>query len=317
MDKNNNPDINENPDIKMEEDKKDLYASKSVNTDKKPVENPLDKDFENKKVISNEVSDDKITGHSLLEDSEDKYAVAYEKDPKNNEKIESYNKRVEKSASMRPDNIDKKTYSSAVKNDAKKVDLYSEDKANREHDRNKNNYHTNPNYIYDEDGKDYYPKAFYAGFWKRFIAFMIDSIIASFLSKILVDGAYAIGGFQTEDKIYTIATTIVFLLYFFIMTLVTNGQTLGKMIMRLRVVRIDGEKLDFMTTLTREVAGRYIHTIGILSLLYIITAFTERKQNLSDMFADTSVIDLSKQETYVIGMEDNIGYREKFVESAI
>ena len=222
-------------------------------------------------------------------------------------KRESYEKRVEISAASRENKKDTNL------NDTKE-DLYSADKTRKDYSRYKKNDMQDPHYIIDEHGKDYYPKSFYAGFWKRLIAFSIDSLIAGFLGKIIVDGVYNLASIQTEDYIYNIAVTVVMLLYFTIMTLANNGQTLGKMLMRLRVVRIDGEKLNFSTVFTREFVGRYIHTVSILKILYILTAFTERKQNLSDMFADTSVIDLSKVEAYEVGADDiSRGYNKKVI----
>lgn len=120
-----------------------------------------------------------------------------------------------------------------------------------------------------------------------------------------MDSILAITGINPSLKIYGILSTLIFLSYFTISTYLTDGQSLGKMMFSLKVVKLDGSKLDLTTVIMREFVGRFIHTYGILAILYILTAFTEKKQNLSDLFADTSVISLSKENAYNIGKSKN------------
>lgn len=141
----------------------------------------------------------------------------------------------------------------------------------------------------------------FAGFWIRFFSFIVDGIVAQFLNMIIVDFALGLTGVRFGTIQYNVATTVVFLLYFTLMTYFNNGQTIGKMIFGLQVVKVDGTKLDFLTVFIRETVGRYIHTFGPLFILYIITAFTEKKQNLSDMLADTSVVSVAKMESFERG----------------
>lgn len=141
----------------------------------------------------------------------------------------------------------------------------------------------------------------FAGFWIRFFSFLVDGLIVSFLNSIIVDFLLGIAGISMDTISYKVATTLVFLLYFTLMTYFNDGQTVGKMIFGLQVVRVDGKKLDFLTVLIRETVGRYIHNFGPLALLYVITAFTEKKQNLSDMLADTSVVSLARIESFERG----------------
>ncbi len=159
-------------------------------------------------------------------------------------------------------------------------------------------------YYENELGKDIYPKDLYAGFFRRMFSFIIDSIIGGAISSIIIDGLFSFTSLGVSNTVYTLAKTLIVLLYFTISTYLTKGQTLGKMMFGLKVVSLDGKDLSLGQVITREFFGRYIHTYGILFLLYILTAFTERKQNLSDLFADTSVLDLSKARAYEIGQLD-------------
>lgn len=161
-------------------------------------------------------------------------------------------------------------------------------------------------YSVEEIENEYYPRIFYAGFFIRLFSFLVDSLVASLIVKILLDSTLALTRITPSLKVYGILSTLIFLLYFTISTYLTGGQTLGKMIFGLKVVRLDGEKLDLITVIMREFVGRFIHSYGILAILYVLTAFTEKKQNLSDLFADTSVISLSKAQAYNIGKTQTI-----------
>jgi uncharacterized RDD family membrane protein YckC len=89
----------------------------------------------------------------------------------------------------------------------------------------------------------------------------------------------------------TIATTIVFYAYFILMTKYFR-QTLGKMVFGLRVVDLAEERLSWKTVLFREGIGRYIAGVfaPITFVVYLVAAFTKKKQGVHDLFADTSVV---------------------------
>lgn len=150
----------------------------------------------------------------------------------------------------------------------------------------------------ESETKSVYPKELMAGFWTRLVAFTLDSLIAGALARILVDGVLNLIGAEISQNLYLPLKTLVFVLYFTLTNLATGGQTLGKMILGLRVVRLDGGNLKKSDILIREFIGRFIHNFSSLGVLYVITAFTKYKQNISDYFADTSVISLDKLALY-------------------
>ena len=81
---------------------------------------------------------------------------------------------------------------------------------------------------------------------------------------------------------------IVTILYFVIISLVTKGQTLGKMIVGIRVVSLTSDKLDIGQILIREIAGRLIQ--NTIMILYLLPIFTPKNQSLIDFFVDTAVV---------------------------
>lgn len=133
-----------------------------------------------------------------------------------------------------------------------------------------------------------------AGFWMRFWAFLADLIIIFSINGILLSPLKVINeGIGINIGIWTLSGLmggIVFYLYFLLMTKYL-GQTMGKMIFGLRVIRTDKEPLQWSDLFFREVIGRFIYkAFFFLNLLYFIVAFNKNKQGIHDMFASTTVV---------------------------
>lgn len=134
----------------------------------------------------------------------------------------------------------------------------------------------------------------YAGFWMRFWAYLTDLIVIFSINGLLIgpikyinEGKNIPIGFWT---LYGLISIVVFYLYFLLMTK-KFGQTLGKMIFGLIVIKRDGTELKWDDLLFREVVGRFIYkALGFLFLLYAVVGFTKEKQGLHDIFAQTRVI---------------------------
>ncbi|WP_088103829.1 RDD family protein [Halalkalibacter urbisdiaboli] len=137
-----------------------------------------------------------------------------------------------------------------------------------------------------------------AGFWMRFWAFLIDLIAVFSLKGILVYPLLRLTGTQHVSigplSLEMMLAAIVFFLYFAIMTKYYS-QTIGKMVFGLRVVSYSGSKLSWQQILFREAVGRILHqAFALLYLLYITVAFTEKKQGIHDMIAESYVIHEAK-----------------------
>ncbi|MFJ7974597.1 RDD family protein [Peribacillus sp. JNUCC 23] len=141
---------------------------------------------------------------------------------------------------------------------------------------------------FDQEGR---PLVAYAGFWMRFWAYLADLLVIGSLNRILISPlSMAITGNVFDSSFFSIqaiGTTIVFYLYFVLMTRFF-GKTLGKMIFGLRVVSLKEERISWGTLFFREFIGRFI--AKFLFAGYIIVGFLPKKQGLHDIFADTTVI---------------------------
>lgn len=129
----------------------------------------------------------------------------------------------------------------------------------------------------------------YASFGLRAFAFIVDMLVIGAINKILIN----VLGIDLDYEIYGIEMAeilrwIVTILYFVIISLVTKGQTLGKMIVGIRVVSLTSDKLDLGQILIREIAGRLIQ--NTIMILYLLPIFTPKNQSLIDFFVDTAVV---------------------------
>lgn len=140
-------------------------------------------------------------------------------------------------------------------------------------------------------------KNFYAGFWARFAAYLIDMIVIYAISSLLNTFSFGLLNKQLDFPILgeeSLSYVIVMFTYFIAMTYFFS-QTLGKMIMKIKVETNKGEKLSFADVVYRELVGRLL-TIFLVYLPYLAVSFTNKKKGLHDFIADTVVVkeDFSK-----------------------
>ncbi len=132
------------------------------------------------------------------------------------------------------------------------------------------------------------------GFWMRFWAYLIDVIVVSSINAIALSpfAFFRDASLLQFEYISVIGmlSAIVYYMYFFFMTKVFS-QTLGKMILGIKVISIEQENVSWGDLFFREVIGRLIHNIFfILKLLYLFVAFTDEKKGLHDIIGNTRVV---------------------------
>jgi uncharacterized RDD family membrane protein YckC len=134
----------------------------------------------------------------------------------------------------------------------------------------------------------------------RIIAYMLDLLI-KVAYGIVIYGIffYAMGLnklFDTMDQWSVMATIAVFalpiILYSIVSESMLEGQTIGKKLMKIKVVKIDGYQASFAEYLMRWFF-RIIDISLFSGVIALITVITSKKsQRLGDMVAGTSVITL-------------------------
>jgi uncharacterized RDD family membrane protein YckC len=150
----------------------------------------------------------------------------------------------------------------------------------------------------------------FAGFWLRFVAYLIDSfilVIGIILIAFVVVAIVGVGSFKnnfqnfdTPDDVVTAAMVMTILLmvlgfvigtwiYYAAMESSFHQSTLGKLALGLTVTDLQGRRVTF-----GRASGRFFSKIvtGLIpfAIGYIMAGFTEKKQALHDMIAGCLVL---------------------------
>ncbi len=167
----------------------------------------------------------------------------------------------------------------------------------------------------------------YAGFWKRFLAYIIDSIIMNIAISIIFIPIIIFAGLsiipwnavenndfssvsyvqnQDIDHVALISSIIIVILILILISIVltwlysalmessSKKATLGKMALGLIVTDSQGNKITFA-----RASGRFFAKILsglILNIGFIMAAFTQKKQALHDIIADTLVLEVKRKD---------------------
>ncbi|WP_010098581.1 RDD family protein [Ornithinibacillus scapharcae] len=154
----------------------------------------------------------------------------------------------------------------------------------------------NIHFIDDEEG------SVYASFWQRLAAWLIDTalvLLSLFFIGFIPDGAMAINSLLFDSRpideyvtnywVIQIAIVIFsFSLYYALMESFGTQGTVGKMILKIKVVNEDGEKISFSHAL-----GRFFLQLASLCLLgigHLFAVFTENRQTVHDMISKSEVV---------------------------
>ena len=152
----------------------------------------------------------------------------------------------------------------------------------------------------------------YAGFWQRFLALVIDSILIGVIRSILVIPILAAAGLSFAGEIQDLETanssdiiamaaaffaaamataaisSAISILYFSFMESSKYQASVGKLALGLIVIDMEGNRIDLGKALLRNF-GKLVSG-AILLIGYIMAGFTDKKQALHDMIASTLVL---------------------------
>lgn len=134
----------------------------------------------------------------------------------------------------------------------------------------------------------------YAGFWMRFWAYIIDAVILFSINGFIISPLVMLNeGMPIDIGFWTaqgLIAGVVYYAYFLLMTKMFQ-QTVGKMVLGIKVISENKEKPSWLDLVFRECVGRFIYNLfSVFKLLYLVIAFTNRKQGLHDVIGNTAVI---------------------------
>lgn len=139
----------------------------------------------------------------------------------------------------------------------------------------------------------------YSGFWVRGAAHIIDGLVLTIISMIIIMPLGFLIGFtsaMSESKfmefmgqvIMTIIGFAISWAYYIFMTHKFQA-TLGKMAVGAKVLDANGQRLSLGKIVLRETIGKFVSGM-IMGIGYLMVAFTSKKQGLHDMMAGSVVV---------------------------
>lgn len=132
-----------------------------------------------------------------------------------------------------------------------------------------------------------------AGFWRRLLALIIDSLLVGVVGGVigLLISAPTGADTQTTQNVVSSINFILALLYFGILWS-QRGQTVGYMALGMRLVRTDGSGIGILRGMARFLLIQL--SFGLCLVPAIISAFMvgmgQRKQAIHDLIVDTLVV---------------------------
>lgn len=150
----------------------------------------------------------------------------------------------------------------------------------------------------------------FAGFWWRFLAYLIDGVLIWFFNWIVITPVMALFGLTAASAISSgnmdetqaigllgavfgaamvlyLVLIVVTWLYFALMESSKFQGTVGKIAIGIIVTDMEGNRISFARA-TGRYFGKILSSL-IFMIGYIMAGFTEKKQALHDMLAGTLV----------------------------
>jgi len=133
----------------------------------------------------------------------------------------------------------------------------------------------------------------YAGFWLRTGAYLLDLLLLFLLiySLFNIFSPFLVDLFRSFISVFIFSLILLIIkTAYFVTFWVWRGQTLGYMLLGLKVIRTDSSTVDWWHALIRFGGG----ILCVLTCFagFIMIAFDSKKQGLHDKIADTYVVKL-------------------------
>lgn len=132
---------------------------------------------------------------------------------------------------------------------------------------------------YDKPKRDFDTSYVLAGFGPRLVSAIIDGLIVGFIGALLFGAGRGTGG---------LIGALVGLAYYWYCWTRQDGQTFGKKIMNLRVIKADGSPMTDSDAVVRYI-GYYVNSF-VFCLGWIWALFDSKSQGWHDKMANTYVV---------------------------
>ena len=126
---------------------------------------------------------------------------------------------------------------------------------------------------------------------ERILAYIIDALLL-WISIGLVSAFFGLAFEWSQTREYAVLSSmiIIFLFYNLISEIWLDGQTLGKKLMKIKTVKLDGREMKMNDYLVRWAFRSLDIYLSIGSLALMLISSTEKNQRMGDILSNTVVI---------------------------
>lgn len=136
-------------------------------------------------------------------------------------------------------------------------------------------------------------KTFYSNPFKRLFAFIVDTFVIGLICYAFIWIMKIVMNMEIEPNIKEILENgkniicLVIILFYFPFSESRSGTTFGKNLMKIKLVKTNQKIAGFITCIAREI----LLVLDIITLGFLLTMVTRKKQTLKDILTNTIVID--------------------------
>ncbi|MFN8283558.1 MAG: RDD family protein [Chitinophagales bacterium] len=154
-----------------------------------------------------------------------------------------------------------------------------------------------------------------AGFGWRLLASVIDRFLIWLVYFLLFMFVFPNDMFDKLNLVNFLIYAVLIIVYIsfpLVIEIFTNGQSIGKKLLKIKVIKLNGNALDMNDYFTRWIY-RFIDfmfslgTIGVISII-----LSEKQQRLGDMIANTTVVKLTPERIVTIDDLENLPVKEEY-----
>jgi uncharacterized RDD family membrane protein YckC len=137
----------------------------------------------------------------------------------------------------------------------------------------------------------YIPKRWLASFIDFLLVILVCAIVTVIFGKRVINEDGSPGGWSFGGIGGNISLFLSWLLFLPGIEAFNNGQTIGKVLMRIRTIKEDGSPLGFGRSLLKHVFDIIDHLPGMGILGLTVAAINKKRKRIGDLVARTIVVD--------------------------
>jgi uncharacterized RDD family membrane protein YckC len=159
-----------------------------------------------------------------------------------------------------------------------------------------------------------------AGLKDRAIAFLLDSVVIIIGFSILVAiGSIFAAGSDSGSAVVVFIVTGICMFYSLAFETLNNGQSIGKMAMRIQVIKVAGGKITFSDYVARWVFRLIDIYFSIGAIASILVLSSAKGQRIGDVVANTAVVKIAPKMNLtlqdLLTLHANKSYTPKYLQA--